>query len=250
MISPASTNPKLTLQGFKNVFRTCTTDDVQGSYAANFVYEKMGIKNVAIIHDKTPYGQGLAEEFKKTLEKLGGKALCFEGISLGDKDFKALLIKVKSLNPEAIYFGGMYQEGGLISKQAKELSLSVPLIGGDGIFTNEYIKIAGKASEGDIATMIGLPPEKLPHAKEFIEKYKRRFPHMDMQPYDSYTYDSTNIIINAIKNVGLDKEKIIEYVKNIKYDGIIGHTEFDYKGDTLNKSITCYYVKNGKWQVK
>lgn len=250
MISPASTNPKLTLQGFKNVFRVCTTDDVQGSFAANFIYKKLGIKDVAIIHDKTPYGQGLAEEFKKTLEKLGGKVLCFEGISLGDKDFKALLIKIKSLAPQAIYFGGMYQEGGLISKQAKEISLSVPLIGGDGIFTNEYIKIAGRASEGDIATMIGVPPEKLPKAKEFVEKYKKRFPNIDMQPYDPYTYDATNIIIEAIKNVGLDKEKIIEYVSNIEYEGIIGKTKFDKKGDTLNKSITCYVVKNGKWVIK
>lgn len=250
MISPASTNPKLTLQGFKNVFRICTTDDVQGSYAAEFLYKNMKFKKVAIIHDKTPYGQGLAEEFKKTYEALGGKVLSFEGISLGDKDFKALLIKIKSLNPEVLYFGGVYQEGGLISKQAKELNLLVPLVGGDGIFTKEYIKIAGKSSEGDMATMVGVPPEKLSSAKEFTEKYKKRFPHIDMQPYDPYTYDATNIIIEAINAVGLNKEKIIEYVRNIRYKGVIGETKFDEKGDTQNKKITFYYVKNGKWEVK
>lgn len=250
MISPASTNPKLTLQGFKNIFRTCTTDDVQGSYAAKFVYKDTGRKTTAVIHDKTPYGQGLSEEFKKTFKKIGGKILCFEGIALGDRDFKALLIKIKGLKPEIIYFGGMYQEGGLISKQAKELGLNVPLVGGDGIFTNEFIKIAGKASEGDMATMIGVPPEKLPQAKEFVEKHKKRFPRVDMQPYDAYTYDTTNIIIEGIKNVGLDRSKIIDYVKNIKYSGIIGTTQFDERGDTLNKEITFYRVYNGKWEVK
>jgi len=249
MISPASTNPKLTLQGFKNVFRICTTDDVQGSFAAEFVYNNKNFKQVAVIHDKTPYGQGLAEEFKKTFEGLGGAVLSFEGINLGDRDFKALLIRIKNLNPQAVYFGGMYQEGGLISKQAKQLGLNVPLIGGDGIYSPEYIKIAGKASETDMATMIGLPPEKLDKAKDFLEKYKKRFPDRDMQPYDPYTYDTINIIIEAVKNAGADRGKIIDYVKNIEYDGIIGTTKFNDKGDTLNKKITYYCVKDGKWAI-
>lgn len=248
MISPASTNPKLTLQGFKNVFRLCSTDDVQGSFAADFIYKK-ALKQVAVIHDKTPYGQGLAEEFQKTFQNHGGKVLCFEGINLGDRDFKALLIKIKAMNPQLIYFGGMYQEGGLISKQAKEMGLNIPLVGGDGIYTGEYIKIAGKSSEGDMATMIGLPPDKLPKAKDFIEKYKIKFPKIDMQPYDPYTYDTTNIIIEAVKNVGTDKDKMIDYIKKLEYKGIIGVTKFDEKGDTLNKEISCYQVKGGKWVI-
>lgn len=249
MISPASTNPKLTFQGFKNILRICTTDDVQGSFAAGFIYKNNDFTKVAVIHDKTPYGQGLAEEFKKTFQGLGGIIVCFEGISLGDRDFKALLIKIKNLGPQAIYFGGMYQEAGLISKQAKQLGLNVPLAGGDGIYSSEYIKIAGNASEGDLATMIGLSPEKLPKAKDFIEKYKNRFPNRDMQPYDPYTYDAVNIIIEAVKNAGRDKTKIIEYIKAMKYEGIIGATRFDDKGDTLNKEITCYEVKDGRWAI-
>lgn len=157
------------------------------------------------------------------------------------------MIKIKSLNPGAIYFGGMYQEGGLVSKQAKELGLGVPLIGGDGIYTQEYIKIAANASEGDMATMIGAPPEKLPKVNDFIEKYKARFPNREMQPYDPYTYDTVNIIIEAIKAAGMDRAKIIEQIRAISYDGIIGTTQFDEKGDTLNKEISCYFVKDGKW---
>jgi branched-chain amino acid transport system substrate-binding protein len=125
----------------------------------------------------------------------------------------------------------------------------VPLVGGDGIYTGEYIKIVGNTSEGDIATMIGSPPDKLPKAKEFIERYQTKFPDVDMQPYDPYTYDTTNIIIEAVKNVGPDKAKIIDYIKTIKYDGIIGETTFDEKGDTLNKEISCYSVKDGKWVI-
>lgn len=247
MISPASTNPRLTLQGFKNVFRTCATDDVQGSFAAEFIYKNLKIGRVAIIHDKTPYGQGLAEEFKKTFQALGGAVLSFEGINLGDRDFKALLIKIKGANPGGIYFGGMYQEGGLISRQAKELGLNIPLIGGDGIYTREYIKIAGSASNGDMATMIGSPPEKLLKAKDFMEKYKLRFPDREMQPYDPYTYDTVNMIVEAVKSSATDRGRIIQQLKSIAYDGIIGTTRFDEKGDTLNKEISCYYVKDGQW---
>lgn len=249
MITPASTNPAITRQGLKNVFRICTTDDVQGSFAANLVYRKLNIKKVAIIHDKTQYGQGLAEEFQKQFRRNGGKILCFEGINVGDKDFNALLTKIKGLNPELIYFGGMYSEAGLIVKQAKDMGIEVPLMGGDGIFTSEYIKIGKSATEGSIATMIGAPPEELPRAAEFIEKYKKAYPDVDIQPYDAYTYDATKILIEAIRHVQSDKRAIIDYIANIRYEGVIGCTTFDEKGDTTNKVITPYIVKNGEFVV-
>ncbi len=249
MISPASTNPKLTQQGLENVFRLCTTDDVQGTFAADRLL-KIGLKNIAVIHDKTPYGQGLAEEFKKTIEAGNGKVLSFEGISMGDKDFNAILIKMKTLRPDAIYFGGMYQEGGLLSRQAKEMGLRVPVIGGDGLYTSEYIKIAGIPSEGDMTTSIGLPPEKLPKSKEFISKYTAKYPNYDMQPYDPTTYDATALLAYAIVQAKKDKSKILEIIKNVKFDGVTGPVQFDKKGDTLNKAVTMYIVKNGKWIVK
>ena len=249
MISPASTNPKLTQLGLANVFRLCTTDEVQGSFAAKQLL-KDKIKKVAIIHDKTPYGQGLAEEFKKTFEAGGGSVAIFEGISIGDKDFKALLIKIKTLSPEAIYFGGMYQEGGLLSKQAKELKLSVPVVGGDGIYSNDFIKIAGAVCEGDLATTIGLPLAKLPKGSEFIAKYQKKFPNIDMQPYDPATYDATNLLIEAVVASNKDKAKILEYIKKANYEGVTGKVQFDTKGDTLNKAVSMYVVKQGKWVDK
>ncbi len=247
MISPASTNPKLTLQGYKNVFRVCTTDDIQGKSAANFAFNELGFRKVAVIHDKTPYGQGLAEEFTEQFKSIGGTILSYDGINQGEKDFKSLLTKIQNLNPQAIYWGGMYSEGGLITRQAKEIGCKVPLIGADGIFTDEYFKIGGEAVEGDYATMIGLPPEKLRSAEEFILRYKKVYKR-ELQPYDAYTYDSTRIIIDAIEKVGMDKNKIIEYVSKISYDGVMGRTSFDEKGDTLNRVISVYQIRNGKFE--
>lgn len=249
MISPASTNPKLTQQGLSNVFRVCTTDNVQGGFAADYLFNKRKITRVAIMHDKTTYGQGLAEEFKKRFVADGGKALFFEGINFGDKDFKAVLTRIRAANPEAIYFGGMYSEGGLITKQAKELGMNAPLMGGDGIYSPEFMKIGGAATEDDIATMIGAPPEYLASAKKFIEEYRKRYPGVDFQPYDAYSFDAAGIIIDAVLHVGTDRKAIVDYVRKIRYNGVIGETGFDEKGDTLNKTITVYTVKGGKFAV-
>ncbi|MBI4777819.1 branched-chain amino acid ABC transporter substrate-binding protein [Candidatus Desantisbacteria bacterium] len=210
MMTPASTNPKLTLQGLKNVFRVCTTDDVQGSFGANYCIDKLKITTVAVIQDKTAYGQGLAEEFKKQFESRGGKILSFDGINIGDKDFRALLTRIKNEKPALLYFGGMYSECGLITKQAKELGLQVPVVSGDGIFSPEYINIGGKSTEGDYASMIGTPPEKLPKAKTFMDKFKAKYPGVDMQPYDTYTYEATCMLIEAIEKTNFEPVKIID----------------------------------------
>ncbi|MFH1514015.1 MAG: branched-chain amino acid ABC transporter substrate-binding protein [bacterium] len=247
MISPASTNPKLTLQGLPNVFRVCTTDNVQGSFAADYLYNDQQVRNVAVIHDKTPYGQGLAEEFQKRFEADGGKILSFNGVQLGDKDFKALLTRIKGSKPEIIYFGGMYQEGGLMIKQAKELGITGILMGGDGIFSPEFIKVGGAATEGTLASMIGAPPELIPSAQAFIESYKTKYPNTAFQPYDAYTYDATAMIVDAVLNVGKDRKAIVDYIRNVNYSGVIGDTKFDENGDTLNKIITIYIVKEGNF---
>lgn len=254
MISPASTNPKLTLQQLepswqwvRNVFRVCTTDDVQGSFGADFAWGKLKLKKFAVIHDKTPYGQGLAEEFAKQLKKIGGTVLSFDGIIVGEKDFKALLTRIKANKPDGIYFGGVYNECGLIIRQAKELGLNVSLISGDACFSPELIKISGPATDNNYITMVGISPEKLAEAKKFVEKFRNKYPKVDFQPYDHYTYEATKIILQAIKEGGPEKKNIIETVRKIKYNGVLGETTFDEKGDTLNKIISVYKVKEGKF---
>ncbi|MBI3012289.1 MAG: branched-chain amino acid ABC transporter substrate-binding protein [Elusimicrobia bacterium] len=259
MITPAATNPKLTLQQLepswkwvKNVFRVNTTDDVQGQFAANYCLQSLKIQSVAIIHDKTPYGQGLAEEFQKEFETKGGGVLSFDGIAIGDKDFKALLTRIKSLNPQTIYFGGIYNEGGLIVKQARELGLKATFVSGDALQTSEYFKVAGSAAEGSYITNVGVPPQKIPEAKSFLEKYSARFPQPDLQPYDHYTYEAAKIALDVLEKAGIqgdsiDKLRMIETMKNLKFNGVLGTTEFDEKGDTKNKAITVYLVKGNNF---
>jgi len=260
MVTPAATNPKLTLQQeesswkwIRNVFRVNTTDDVQGQFAAHYVLKNLKVRTICIIHDKTPYGQGLCEEFQKEYESKGGQVLSFEGITTGDKDFKALLTRIKSQEPDALYFGGIYNEGGLIIKQAREVGLKSLFISGDALQTNEFIKVAGSASEGAYITNVGVPPEQIPQAKVFLEAYKAKYPQKDLQPYDHYTYEATNIALLTLEKAGIqengtvDKAKMIEAMRTLKYDGILGTTEFDEKGDTKNKAISIYLVKNGQF---
>jgi branched-chain amino acid transport system substrate-binding protein len=248
MITPASTNPKLTMQGYKNVFRVCGTDDVQGTWGGNYVFDTLKFTRIAIIHDKTPYGQGLAEEFQKQYTARGGVATSFNGIDQGEKDYKALVTRIKTENPQMVFFGGLYAEAGLITKQMKELGLAVPLMGGDGIFSNEFARIGGAASEGDFATMVGLPPSKLPQAADFLRRYAAKYPGEDLQPYDPYTYDGAVLLVNAYAKANQNRDSLIAAVAGITYDGILGRTTFDEKGDTRNKQISIYHVKNGRFE--
>ncbi len=262
MITPAATNPKLTQQQMepswkwkKNIFRVNTTDDVQGQFAANYVLKKLKLGSVAVIHDKTPYGQGLAEEFEKEFKLKGGNIKSFDGISIGEKDFKSLLTKIKSTKPDAIYFGGIYNEGGLIAKQAKELGLKSVFFSGDAAQSSEFFRVAGSAADGCYVTNVGIPPERIPSAKLFLENYLKEYPNTDMQPYDHYTYEATMVAALALEKAGItdpasthvDKIKIIDFLKDLKYDGVLGRTEFDEKGDTKNKAVTVYKVQDGKF---
>lgn len=256
-VSPASTNPQLTLQGFENVFRVCATDDVQGSFAADFVVDNLSAKTVAVISDSTPYGDGLADEFAKQFETRGGKVASRDKIQVKDQDFKALVTKIQGLNVDMIYFGGMYTEAALISKQSKEAGLKVPVMGGDGLYTQQFVDIAGAANaEGDFATSIGLPLDAQPKGQDFKAAFEAKFAGQAIEAYDTYAYDSAMVIIEAAKKVAAEmgadalatpagKAAVIEAVAATDYDGVTGKVSFDEKGDTTNKAVTTYVVKDG-----
>jgi len=243
----AATNPEVTAQqlrpdwsGPKVVFRIMPTDDVQGSYAADFAFNKLKLKQVAVIHDKTAYGQGLAEQFRQQFVKDGGKAQSFDGIAVGDKDFKALLTRIKDERPDGIYFGGLYTEAGLLLKQAKELGLRTKFISGDGSKTDSIYAISGDAVDGAYMSMVGIPVEYLPAAKTFIERYHKRWPSADtpIKPYDHFVYEAAQILFDAMDKVGADRAKLLETLPKTHYKGMLGMTSFDQKGDTLNRIIT------------
>ncbi len=259
MISPASTNPKLTQQGFENVFRVCATDDLQGSFAADFAVDKLGAKSVAIVSDSTPYGDGLAAEFIKQFEARGGKVLSNDKIQVKDQDFKALTTKIKGLKADMIYMGGMYTEAALIAKQAKESGMKTPLMGGDGLYTQQYVDIAGAANaEGDLATSIGLPLDLQPKGQDFKAAFDAKFRGQAIEAYDTYAYDAAMAVINAAMKVarelGADqlatpagKAAIIAAVAATDFEGVTGKVSFDDKGDTTNKALTAYVVEGGKF---
>jgi branched-chain amino acid transport system substrate-binding protein len=260
-ISPASTNPALTLQGFKNVFRVCTIDSVQGPVGAEVAFGKFGLKSAVVIDDSTPYGEGLAAEFAKKFEALGGKVLLTEKTSDKDTDFNALVTKIKDKKPAVIYYGGIYNAGALLAKQASDAGIKAPLMGGDGLYDGEYIKLAGaEQAEGDYCTSVGFPVDKLPKGQEFIDAYKAEYPNDQIAAYDAYAYDAANLIIAAVLKVakeqgGADKvftpagkDAIIAAVAATNTEGVTGPIAFDQNGDTTNKAITTYQVKGGAWQ--
>ncbi len=252
MVSPAATNPEVTAQqnskdwsGPRMVFRVVPTDDVQGSYAAMFAYKKLGKRRMTLLHDKSPYGQGLGEQFKKAFIELGGKIVSEDGISVGDKDFKALLTKIKgdSSKPEGIYFGGLYTEAGLLLKQMRELGLNDPFafISGDGAKTSGIFDVAGDAAGGAYLSIVGIPVEELPSAATFIDNYKKRWTGSgeELKPFDHFGYEAAQVIFAAMERAGgPDRARVIEELKKTKYTGVLGTTTFDGKGDTLNKIVT------------
>lgn len=254
MMNAGSSNPQLTLQqmapgwvGPRNVFRVNTTDDAQGSFAAEFAANTLKTKTVAIVHDKTAYGQGIAEVFQTRFKELGGKVLSFDGVQTGDKDFKALVTRIKPLTPDLLYFGGTYTEGGLVLRQAREAGVKAPFMTGEISYDPDFLRIAGGAAEGAYVTYLGRPPELLESAKLFIEKYHLAYPGSEVKAYDHYAYEVTNILLTALEKAGPEKTKIIETLRTLKYTGVLGTTSFDEKGDTLNKTITLFVVKEGKF---
>ncbi len=245
MITPASTNPQLTERGYPGVFRVCGRDDQQGKVAADFVLTQLKLKKVAVIHDKTTYGQGLADEFKKFI---GDKAeiVYYGGIVQGDKDFKTVLTTIKEKKPEIIYFGGIYPEGGLLVRQAREIGLHVPFMSGDGVIDPKFIEIAGAdAAEGTYLTF-SPDPETIPTAKAFIEGYNKKFGPLG--PYSIYAYDAANILLKAIDaGKTTDGGAVIEKLHSMEFSGALGNIKFDDKGDVTVAPYVVWITKGGKF---
>jgi len=244
MISPATTNPQLTLQGFKNVFRVCGTDDQQGKVAADFILKTIRPKKIAIIHDKTAYGQGLADYFKRALGDRV-QVVYYGGIIQRDPDYKAVLTTIKQSDPELYFFGGIYPEAGRLVRQAKEIGMTIPMITGDGVYDPTFINIAGTSAEGTYVTF-GAEPAGLPSAKSFMDKYKAKYG--DPGPYSIYAYDAANIILTAIAETrNTDGSKIADYISKTVFHGAFGDISFDKNGDVTKAPYVIWQVKGGKF---
>ncbi|MGW4906705.1 branched-chain amino acid ABC transporter substrate-binding protein [Streptomyces sp. NPDC004270] len=263
-ISPSNTAPELT-QGknwqtsksrpFKTYFRTATTDALQGAYAADYAYNVAKKKKAFVVDDKQTYGAGLSKIFKEQFAKQGGKVIGTDHVNTGDRDFSTLVTKIKATGADILYYGGQYDESEVLTKQLKDAGVKIPLFGGDGMFTPTYIKTAGKASEGDLVTSIGVPVDTLPAAKDFVATYKAKKYPGDYGTYGSYSYDAATAIIKAVGGVVKDgkipddaRSQIVDAVQKTSFDGISGKIAFDEYGDTTNKQLTVYKVENGEWK--
>ncbi|HTL70406.1 MAG TPA: branched-chain amino acid ABC transporter substrate-binding protein [Candidatus Eisenbacteria bacterium] len=248
-VTPASTNPQISKQGFDTFFRLCATDDVQAPAAADFARSKLGAANIVILDDQTTYGKGLADEFEKYFKAAGGNVLRRDGITQGEKDFTPLLTKVKSVKPELIFYGGVYPELALLLKQSAKVGLTAPWMGGDGIYDPSLVRLAGpKLTEGIYSTMLGVDPHELPTAKDFVARYEARYG--EIGSFSAYAYDSTNVLIEAIRRAGKkDREAILAEVRKTKdFPGILGPVNFNADGDAVGKSVGIFRVEGGKFK--
>jgi branched-chain amino acid transport system substrate-binding protein len=247
-ISPSSTNPKYTQQGFKTTFRVVAHDDQQGPTLGRFATENLKAKSIAVIDDSTAYGQGLADAFARTVEAAGAKVVAREHTTDKDTDFKAILTSIKGRNPDLIMFGGIDPQAGPMVRQMAELGIQAKFMGGDGMQTPNFIKLAGPASEGVMASMPGLPKEKMPGGAEFLKKYKARF-NQDVELFAPMGYDAVMVFIDSMKRAGsTDPAKFLPEIGKTSYQGVIGPIAFDEKGDLKNAPITIYVVKGDKWE--
>ncbi|TAM02406.1 MAG: branched-chain amino acid ABC transporter substrate-binding protein [Paraburkholderia sp.] len=245
-ISPSSTNPALTQQGFKTTYRLVATDAQQGPALANYAAKNLKVRSVAIVDDATAYGQGLASEFEKSAKALGITVVSHDATSDKAVDFRAVLTKIKGENPDAIMYGGMDATGGPFAKQSKQLGLRAKVLAGDGLCTENLADLAGTATDNVICSQAGLALEKMASGKEFQQKYEARF-HQPILIYAPFTYDAVYIIVDAMKRANsTDPAKILAKMPGTDYTGMLGETTFDSKGDLKHGVISLYDYKAGK----
>ena len=243
-ITPAATNPVFTERGLWNTFRVCGRDDQQGEVAGAYIAANFKDAKVAVIHDKTPYGQGLADETKKALNAAGVTEVIYEGVNVGDKDFSALIAKMKEAGVTLIYWGGLHTEAGLIIRQTADQGLKAPLFSGDGIVSNELASIAGDAVAGTLNTF-GPDPRNNPAAKDVVEKF--RAAGFEPEAYTLYAYAATQILAQAATAAGSNDPQ--EVAKAIKEKGpfktVLGELSFNEKGDRTDADYVVYEWKKG-----
>jgi branched-chain amino acid transport system substrate-binding protein len=245
VITPSATNPQLTERGLWNTFRTCGRDDQQGKVAGDYLAKNFKDAKIAVVHDKTPYGQGLADETKKALNADGMKEALYEGINVGDKDFSALIAKMKEAGVTVVYYGGLHTEAGLIMRQLADQGLKAQFMSGDGIVSNELASIAGDAVNGTLMTFAP-DPRKNPNAKELVEKF--RAAGFEPEAYTLYSYAALQIVAAAAAKVGSadDAQKVAEAIKaNGPWKTAIGDIGYDAKGDITRPDYVLYTWKKG-----
>jgi branched-chain amino acid transport system substrate-binding protein len=247
-ISPSSTAPKYTQQGFKTTFRVVANDGQLGGTLGRYAVKDIKAKSIAIIDDRTAYGQGVADEFMKSAKAAGGKVVGREYTNDKATDFNAILTKLKGAKPDLIFYGGMDAVGGPMMRQMKQLGIDARFMGGDGICTTEMAKLAGDAlGDGKVvcAEAGGVTADKAAAMEAFRKKFKEKT-GLEVQLYAPYVYDAVNVMVAAMQKANsTDPKKYLPELAKIQYDGVTGRISFDKHGDVRDGTLTLYTFKNG-----
>jgi branched-chain amino acid transport system substrate-binding protein len=235
-ITPAATNPRVTGRNMWNIFRTCGRDDQQGGVAGGIIADKFKGKRIAVVHDKTTYGQGLAEETRKAMNAKDLKEVLFEGVNKDDKDFSALVSKIKAANADLVYWGGLHDTGGLILRQLRGQGFKATFMGADGITDDEFAAIAGPGAEGTLMTF-SPDPRTNPANKQIIEVFRKK--GFEPQAYTLYSYAAVQIIKQAAEAAkSLDPKKVAEVMHSGKvFNTVLGDLSFDKNGDVTGYTV-------------
>ena len=239
MVTPGSTNPEVTKKG-DYIFRVCYIDPFQGEVIAKFAYESMGLRNVAVITDvKNDYSIGLAQFFTETFTKLGGKVVGEQAYSEGDTDFRAQLTSIKGLNPEAVVVPGYYQESALLIKQARELNMNIPFLGGDGWDSNKLLEVGGAAMEGTYFTNHYAADDTSAIVQDFVTTYKARFNNEIPDAMAVLGYDAANILFDAMTRAGSDDPTLVRdaLAATVGFPGVSGTTTIDAERNARKASV-------------
>jgi len=242
-------NDKITQDGYPEITRVITASKIQNEFAAETAVNEWGVKKIAVIHDQTEYGKTNAEQFIDKAKSLGAEMLSFDGISVGQQDFSALLTKIKGEAPEMIFFGGLATEAALIKRQMSELDIPAIFLSDSGIHSETFIDIAGNLAEGSLASGLISPIDELPKGQEFVAAYEKAGFKEFYEAFGPFAYDAANIIIEALKNTEkIDRKAVTEAIRATKdFDGLLGKTTFGEDGQSLLNSVITYVVKDGKW---
>jgi branched-chain amino acid transport system substrate-binding protein len=248
-ITPASTNPALTedahAKGWTTVFRTCGRDDQQGAFAGQWLAENYKDKRIAIVHDKSAYGKGLADLTKASMNAAGLQEVIYEGITAGEQDYTALVSKLKGERVDVIYFGGYHPEAALIVRQSREQGFNAPLLSGDSLNTLEFATLAGKAADGTMFTNAA-EARNLPSAVKVVEEF--RAGGYEPEGYTLSTYAAIQVWAQAVEKAGTtEAEKVAETLRSQPWETVIGELAFDEKGDLTSSTYVWYVFKDGNY---
>jgi len=261
-VSPANTNPSLTRgaswatspsRQFTSYFRVCATDDLQGPFAADYVYKTLKITKVSTVNDGKTYGQGLVQTFTDEFKKLGGTIVSSDQVGEKDTDFTAVVNHVKPAHAQLLYYGGEYPVAAPLSGQLHAAGVKIPVMGGDGIYDDKYLTLAGPdKGEGDYATSVGAATAKDPDSKQFVQDYAAANYPDPYAAYGAYSYDAAWSIIEAVKAASKggavpSRSDVEAAMATVSFTGATGQVAFDKYGDTTNKVLTMYQIKNGAW---